>query len=211
LSLSPGPAHLRDGAFLQQNANMWRLTDDFWDEWPMILDMFERCNSWSPFIRPGNWPDCDMLPLGRIAIRSDERGLSERDTRLSKDEQQTMMTLWSIFQSPLMFGGDMTQLDEWTLSLLNNEEINAMHLKLINQKQVYRDNTWVIWEAMSPHDSYVAVFNISDTVAVLPEELKNEYLPASDYLELWRGKDKSVLKETVNPHASYIFRALSKN
>ena len=64
---------------------------------------------------------------------------------------------------------------------------------------------------MSPHDSYVAVFNISDTVAVLPEELKNEYLPASDYLELWRGKDKSVLKETVNPHASYIFRALSKN
>ena len=68
LSLSPGPARLQDGSFLQKTANMWRLTDDFWDEWELLYDMFDRCNYWSPFIRKGNWPDCDMLPLGHIGI-----------------------------------------------------------------------------------------------------------------------------------------------
>ena len=78
LSLSPGPARLRDGSFLQKTANMWRLTDDFWDEWELLYDMFDRCNYWSPFIRKGNWPDCDMLPLGHIGIRSGERGSLRR-------------------------------------------------------------------------------------------------------------------------------------
>ena len=35
---------------------------------------------WSPFIRKGNWPDCDMLPLGHIGIRSGERGKADRMT-----------------------------------------------------------------------------------------------------------------------------------
>lgn len=80
---------------------MWRLTDDFWDEWELLYDMFDRCNYWSPFIRKGNWPDCDMLPLGHIGIRSGERGKADRMTCFTKPEQKTMITLWSIFQSPL--------------------------------------------------------------------------------------------------------------
>ena len=97
LSLSPGPARLQDGSFLQKNANMWRLTDDFWDEWELLYDMFDRCNYWSPFIRKGNWPDCDMLPLGHIGIRSGERGKADRmATMMTKDQYQR--TLLNIFR-----------------------------------------------------------------------------------------------------------------
>ena len=133
LSLSPGPARLQDGSFLQKNANMWRLTDDFWDEWELLYDMIDRCNYWSPFIRKGNWPDCDMLPLGHIGIRSGERGKADRMTCFTKPEQKTMITLWSIFQSPLMYGGELADLDAWTLSLLTNTEVNEMHRTLEGQ------------------------------------------------------------------------------
>lgn len=50
LSLSPGPAALKDGSFFQENANMWRLTDDFWDHWDSLIQMFNRTNEWAPFI-----------------------------------------------------------------------------------------------------------------------------------------------------------------
>ena len=90
---------------------------------------------------------------------------------ISKDaEQQTMMTLWSI-SSPLMFE-DMTQLDEWTLSLLNNEEINATHLKLLIRNRSIEITPGYLKPCLHTIAMLFAVFNISDTVAVLPEELK---------------------------------------
>lgn len=46
LSVSPGPAQLSDGAVLQQNANLWRMTDDLWDDWNDVKAMFERCQEW---------------------------------------------------------------------------------------------------------------------------------------------------------------------
>lgn len=153
---------IQDGSFLQKNANMWRLTDDFWDEWELLYDMFDRCNYWSPFIRKGNWPDCDMLPLGHIGIRSGERGKADRMTCFTKPEQKTMITLWSIFQSPLMYGGELADLDAWTLSLLTNTEVNEMHRTLEGQRQEYRDDEWIVWSGENKESTYIAIFNVSD-------------------------------------------------
>ena len=68
LSLSPGPAVIEKAWHLRQNANMWRVTDDFWDCWELLLPMFERCEVWERQVSPGCWPDCDMLPLGRLRL-----------------------------------------------------------------------------------------------------------------------------------------------
>ncbi|MDO4739668.1 MAG: glycoside hydrolase family 27 protein, partial [Eubacteriales bacterium] len=68
LSLSPGPALIEESWHLSEYANMWRMTDDFWDGWPQLRDMFRRCEIWQAHVRPGCWPDCDMLPLGRIGM-----------------------------------------------------------------------------------------------------------------------------------------------
>jgi len=68
LCLSPGPAVIEKAWHLSRYANMWRITDDFWDRWDLLKDMFRRCEIWQSHVKPGCWPDCDMLPLGRIGI-----------------------------------------------------------------------------------------------------------------------------------------------
>lgn len=108
LSLSPGPAMLDKAEHLRKNANMWRITNDLWDSWDNIMEMFSRCNEWSPYVSEGCYPDCDMLPLGHISIIGCEHGVGDRMCRLSQDEQKTMMSLWCIFRSPLMLGAEMT-------------------------------------------------------------------------------------------------------
>lgn len=203
LSLSPGPASLESGAFLQDNANMWRLTDDFWDTWPLLYNMFERCEVWAPFVREGNWPDCDMLPLGHIGIRSVDGGAADRWTRFTKEEQRTMMTLWSIFKSPLMFGGDLRDNDEWTLSLLTNTDLLEVHRSGKNPRQVYRKENIVVWESSTENSQYVAVFNLNDESVKIPNQWHKD-----DYeRELW-GRD--VKTGTIGPHDVLIFGKTAK-
>ena len=59
LSLSPGPAMIKDVAFLQANANMWRISDDFWDNWKALRLNFILMSIWSGIGRPGAWPDAE--------------------------------------------------------------------------------------------------------------------------------------------------------
>ena len=117
LSLSPGPTPLDEVEHLRANAQMWRIEDDLWDNWKSVKAMYFRAEKWAPLVERGHWPDADMLPLGHIGIRA-ERG-DDRLSLLSHDEQQTLMTFWSIFRSPLMFGGDLATLDAYTRSLLD--------------------------------------------------------------------------------------------
>lgn len=171
LSLSPGPAPLKHGTFFQEHANMWRLTDDFWDNWEQLKDMFARCAQWSPFVGPGSWPDCDMLPLGHIGIRSVDGGGADRLTRFTKAEQRTMMTLWSLFRSPLMLGCELTDLDDWTLYLLSDPTLIVMHQEGQNARQIYNEDEWVVWQTEVNEKYYYATFNISDAERTIPEEI----------------------------------------
>lgn len=187
LSLSPGPAHLEDGAFLQRNANMWRLTDDFWDTWRQLKQMFDKCEQWAPFVRKGNWPDCDMLPLGHIGIRSVDGPGGDRYTRFTQAEQRTMMTLWTLFQSPLIYGGELKDLDDFTLSLLTNRYVMNMTDSLVARSQIFRDDHWVVWEGNSETDRYFAIFNVSEESLTVPEDLADRILADHPYQDLWQG------------------------
>lgn len=160
LSLSPGETPLNAMEHVKSHANMWRTVDDFWDNWDMLQYQFKVCAKWAPYIAPGTWPDADMLPLGKLSIRG-ERG-EERWTKFTKDEQYTMMNLWTIFKSPLMFGGDLPQNDEFTNSLLTNKDVLKMHHYSTNNRELLNDNGKVIWTADDPEtgDKYVAFFNI---------------------------------------------------
>ena len=66
LSLSPGPAHIDRAWQYCRYANMWRITDDFWDNWELLKNMFWRCEPWQDHVKEGCFPDCDMLPLGKV-------------------------------------------------------------------------------------------------------------------------------------------------
>ena len=174
LSLSPGPAVPEEARHLKEHANMWRLTDDFWDNWPALLAMFERCSIWAPHAGQNHWPDCDMLPLGHIGIRSSEDGSSDRMSRFTRNEQKTMMTLWSIFRSPLMMGGEMRDNDPWTLSLLTNERLLAVHREGRGARQFSREDGLIVWHSrLTDGRDCVAVFNVDDQEKQARVDLEN--------------------------------------
>lgn len=87
-----------------------------------------------------------------------------------------MITLWSIFQSPLMYGGELADLDAWTLSLLTNTEVNEMHRTLEGQRQEYRDDEWIVWSGENKESTYIAIFNVSDEKKEIPGKLTERYL-----------------------------------
>lgn len=213
LSLSPGPAPVEHAEHLVNHANMWRMTDDFWDIWHLLYAMFERCEKWAPYVGEGHWPDCDMLPLGHLGIRSVDGGASDRWTRFTKEEQLTMMTLWTIFRSPLMFGGELRDNDEWTQSLLTNAEVLAMHKISCNARLVYRDEAdRIVWQADGPGGTaYVALFNAGEEtteVSVALEQLG--VASGAQAWDLWSQKSAGLLSDklaaTIAPHGAALFK-----
>jgi alpha-galactosidase len=162
LSTSPGPTPVEKVSHIKQNANMWRTVGDFWDNWPQLKEQFNVFEKWSPFRSEGSWPDGDMLPLGHIGIRA-ERG-KDRSSLFTKDEQYTLMTLFSIFRSPLMFGGNLPDNDPFTLSLLTNREALLVHGKSTGNKQIFNKNDRGAWLAGNPEtgDKYLALFYTAD-------------------------------------------------
>ncbi len=160
LSISPGETPVEKVDHVKSHANMWRTVDDFWDNWNQLNYQFKICAKWAPHIAQGTWPDADMLPLGKISIRG-ERG-AERWTQFTKDEQKTMMNLWTIFKSPLMFGGDLPQNDEFTNSLLTNRDVLYMHHHSMNNGELDNENNKITWGAIDPYnaDRFAALFNV---------------------------------------------------
>jgi hypothetical protein len=167
LSMSPGETPVEMAKHAQTHANMWRTVDDFWDNWSQLSYQFEVCAKWAPYIAPGTWPDADMLPMGKISIRG-ERG-AERWSAFTPDELKTMMNLWGIFKSPLMFGGDLPQNDEATNALLTNRNMLYMHHYSVENKQLSRtEDNIVTWTAVDPAngDRFVALFNLGGSAFV---------------------------------------------
>lgn len=68
LSLSPGDTPVARGSHVSTQANMWRISDDFWARWKPLHGMFGRLHRWEPHRVPGSWPDADMLPFGIISF-----------------------------------------------------------------------------------------------------------------------------------------------
>ena len=212
LSLSPGPALLEQAEHLRQHANMWRITGDFWDNWPQLYAMFERCEAWSPYVSEGCWPDCDMLPLGTIEVNNRGDGGKGHKTYFSQEEQRTMMTLWCMFRSPLMLGTELRAIDEWTFDLLTNKDVLRLLKHSSGARQVMRTGDLVIWRSEDEDGSvYVAFFNTS--FAEITGRVSFRQLGISgDYqgIELWTKEYIDLTEESVSskvaPHGAKLYR-----
>ena len=162
LSTSPGETPIEFAGHVSTHANMWRIIDDFWDNWSQLNAHFALFEKWIPYMGPGHWPDGDMLPLGRIGIRA-ERG-DNRMSQFTKDEQYTLMSLFLICRSPLMFGGHLPENDDFTYHLITNEEALAVFQNSRNNRQLFNDGEKIAWIADDPvtGDKYLALFYSSD-------------------------------------------------
>ena len=205
LSTSPGETPLARGEHVADHANMWRISDDFWDNWASLRSQFKRLHDWTPHRRAGAWPDADMLPLGRVEFG--------RPTRFSPDEQFTLMTLWSIARSPLILGADMTQLDEATLALLTNDEVLAVNQASAGNRQLFEKGELIAWVAdvTGSKDKYLAVFNTGDAPAPVPVELSAVgFTGGVAVRDLWVRRNQGEVRDTfapvVPPHGSALYR-----
>lgn len=211
LSLSPGKTPIESAEHVKEHANMWRMVDDVWDLWRDIPHLLDVAQDWYPHIQPGTWPDCDMIPLGRISIRG-ERG-EDRMSRLTKDEQYSLMSLFTIFRSPLMFGGDLPSNDEFTLSLLTNKEVLRMHKDGTGVEQLFqKDGKVAITSRNSKTEEvYLAIFNINDDKdAEISVNLKDLGFNGDvKVTEMWSGQEVGVFSndfvQNVKPHASGLY------
>jgi len=210
LSLSPGPAKIEEAWHYETYANMWRITDDFWDKWELLLPMFERCELWQSHVRQGCFPDCDMLTLGRLG-----KGFGhEWQCNFTKEEQITMLTLWCIFRSPLMIGTDLTLLDEWTKKLLTNRDVLGLLSHSAGARQIQRNEKEVVWCSKDTKENagYLAVFNLEEKESeiTIPWEAVSQYgIHRNAGKELWSGKITDLQKAdtiTVPAHGARLFK-----
>lgn len=220
LSLSPGPAPLDKAAELAKYAQMWRISNDFWDHWgprnqndwsQSLSGQFLVAADWAQFVQPGHWPDADMLPLGYLGPRAGEG--NARQTNFTHDEQRTLLTLWSISRSPLIMGGNLTQMDSWTTSLLTDDEVIAVDQHSRGERAVLYESDKAVWVARDDRSrvAYVALFNVTDKPQTIEYPLQTLGMGASLHIrDLWARKDRAstdMLKATLQPHASVLYKA----
>ncbi len=206
LSLSPGETPVSRAEHVRRYAQMWRISDDFWDEWPMLEAQFVRLENWHPYAAPGGWPDADMLPLGRLA-------LGERDSRFTPDEQRTVMSLWAIARSPLIMGGDLRALDAKTLALLTNREVLSVNQASRDNRPHFVQDGARIWSARPEQGPglYVALFNTTDKPRRVGIRLRDLGLQGQATVrDVWAGQSLAPasgrFEQDIPPHGSGLYR-----
>ena len=209
LSLSPGPAVIEKAWHLEKYANMWRITDDFWDNWELLKNMFERCEVWQNHVSTGCYPDCDMIPVGYLG-----KGFGhERYTNFTINEQITLMTLWCIFRSPLMVGAELTKLDSKTLELLTNDEVLYLISNSHGAIQIERSNEHAIWFSKDNNDEiyYLAAFNLCEETQTIEVSLKDLGINSNVSIrDLWKHENlaptEDIIFANVPSHGAALYK-----
>jgi hypothetical protein len=169
--------------------------------------MFERCELWQKQGQEGRWPDCDMLPFGVIGTGFEKA----RSTNFTREEQRTVMTLWSIFRSPLIMGGDLTRLDDWTRSLMTNESVLAAQQTGREPEQIMKDGNQAVWTSLAEGGGrYLALFNLSDEIRTVTADLSDLEFAAGKAEDLWGGRPATLagsrLCVDIPPHGAAMYR-----
>jgi len=222
LSLSPGPTPVDQAEEVGKQAQLWRISNDVWDVWAnkeseggfpqSLTNQFHVLASWASHRQPGRWPDADMLPIGYLGPRP---GWGEaRQSRLTQDEQRTLITLWSIARSPLILGANLTKIDPFTESLITNPHMIAVDQHSTDNKPVIQADNTVVWTAKpaSGKGYYVAVFNTGETARDISYTWQDLGIGDGKYRlrDLWSGKilgRDDALKINLPPHASVLYEA----
>ncbi|MCW6006262.1 RICIN domain-containing protein [Micromonospora sp. CPCC 205371] len=209
LSLSPGPTPLASGAHVRDNAHMWRIVNDLWDNWGALDALFDRLRDWTPYRTRGAWPDPDMIPIGRLSKYGPVG--SPRYSGLTADEQRTLMTLWAINRAPLMWGGNLVENRAAELALMTNAAVLAVDQNSANNRQLV-GGTRQVWVADVPgtDHKYVALFNREGAAANVSVNLADLGIGSATVTDLWSGAGlgtaTGTLTRSLPAHGAGLYR-----
>lgn len=224
LSLSPGPTNLSHAEEIGKYAQMWRISNDHWDAWSFhnhtpdgfpfgLENEFDQIAEWNRYVKPGNWPDADMLPEGYLGPHP---GLGEpRQSHFTHDEQRTEFTLWCVSRSPLIFGGNLTKLDAFTRSLMTNPDLIAADQAATESHPVTNlpasfENVRV-WESGKGRSQFIAIFNLNDSAAAVKFSWKQvgALMGHAHARDVFNGKQVSAsapMSLTIPAHGSVMYK-----
>lgn len=215
-SLSPGATPVAQAKHATQYSNMWRMADDFWDNWKEVLQMMDFAKQWEGIGGPGHWPDCDMLQIGKLSKRGPVG--EERYSRLTEDELYSHMTFWCIYRSPLMLGGNLPENREIELKLFSNSEVLKVNQQGENPRQIFKTDHALAWSSEVPgsKDRYIALFNIGNTADDIIFDFAAIGLNGNVAVrDLWKKADigvfKKQFKQKINAHGTLLLRVSEKN
>jgi len=229
LSLSPGPTAVEHEEFVGKYAQMWRISDDHWDIWSVVKkpadgefpfgvkDAFDRLAKWAPYVKPGNWPDEDMLPWGSLTPHP---GWGEpRQSHETGDEQRTEFSLWAIARSPLILGANLTKLDAYTRQLITNKEVLDINQKAWESHPVANlpegfehARVWLAISGPSEAPRYdFAFFNLDDKPVTLRAKWQELHFTRAKHaaFNLFDGSKlppSDTIEVTLPAHGSAIYR-----
>ena len=189
--------------------NCWRTTGDITDTWGSMAGIGFRQAGHEKFATPGNWNDPDMLVVGKVGW-----GPKLHPTRLTPSEQYTHITLWSLLCSPLLIGCDMTQLDDFTLSLLTNDEVIEVNQDPLGQAagRIAENGRTEVWAKKMEDGSHaVGLFNRGPIETEVTLNWSDLGLSGSHKVrDLWRQQDLGKFKDgytvSVRRHGAAMIR-----
>jgi alpha-galactosidase len=145
--------------------NSWRTTGDIQDTWSSLTRIGFRQAGHEKYAGPGRFNDPDMLIVGKVGW-----GPRLHPTRLTPNEQYTHISLWCLLCSPLLIGCDMTQLDDFTLNLLSNDEVLEVNQDPLGRQaaRIKQDGSLEVWaKDMEDGSKAVGLFNRGDAEAAV--------------------------------------------
>ncbi len=224
LSLSPGDTPIENAKHVVQNANSWRISGDFWDNWNAVNHQFDLIDKWKGYGGAGHWPDADMIPLGHVSVNGRSVG-PDRRTALNRDEQMTMMSLWAMAPSPMMLGMNLPDNDAWTTSLITNEEVMRINsdragTQAERMQKVAGESSAVsgteIWiRDLSDSSKVVGLFNRTGIPVPMGFNFKKiGFTGTPRILDVWQKKlippTGATFQTIVNPHG-VVLLSISRN
>lgn len=181
----------------QVNGNCWRTTGDVEDAWEKFSGVGFSQTVQYKFAKPGRWNDTDRLLVGKIGWWENLRA-----TRLTCDEQYTHISLWCLLNSPLLVGCDISQLDDFTLNLLSNDEVLAVNQDIlgIQASPKIQKSTHQVWMKEMEDGHAIGIFNTSDEDATLSISWSELGLSKDKFLvrDLWRQKDLGMFEKNFS-------------
>jgi len=191
--------------------NAWRTTSDIIDTWESMGSIGFNQQAGSPYARPGNWNDPDMLVVGWVGW-----GVLH-PTRLTPSEQYTHISLWAMLAAPLLIGCDLEKLDDFTLNLLTNDEVIAIDQDPLGKQgvAVIKDPAYqVMVKDLEDGSKAVALFNLSETDLKITAPWNKLGITGNQKVrDLWRQKDLGVFSgkfESTVPGHGVVMVKISK-
>lgn len=192
------------------DGNLWRTTGDITDTWNSLKEIGFNQGEMAPYSGPGRWNDPDMLIVGKVGW-----GEKLHNTQLTPDEQYTHISLWCLLSAPLLIGCDMNVMDDFTLSLLSNDEVLAVDQDPLGKSAicVYKTDEIQIWlKELSDGSKAFGVFNMTDKITDQSISLKLIGFDQKAKLrDLWRQKDLGTietLKLKLMPHGVILVKEI---